>query len=290
MKLNNNLKITAGIFCLFFVVVFIALSVRHYTVVPANEIQAGDWNHKQIAKIQQSQSDKFRFAVLSDSHVNPENGGNSATLRKILQKVDENNYSFAIDVGDLEVGSANNSPPFFYNLIKNEKTPFLVDVGNHDLTRDEGKYYLNTFGNFYYSFSNGNSLFIVANDANGAVGAEQMLWLGQQLKKNYSHKFVFMHIPFYDPRQGTHHDLDALSNNSPEVQKLSSLMEKYKPNVVFFGHIHAYYNWVKNGVRYIITGGAGGSAVGIDPKHDFHNYIEVQVDGDNVTTKVIKIP
>lgn len=288
MNKKNTIKIIAALLSLFFIVTAVSLTAYVYNnFLPAgSDISIGDYNQKQIEKIQQKQSDKFSFAVLSDSHINPETGSNSGTLKKILKDIDGSNYSFAIDIGDLVVGSAKQAPPFFYDVIKREKTPFLVAVGNHDLANDGGKYYLDTFGSFYYSFSYGNSLFIVANDATGAVDKNQMLWLEEQLKKNYQHKFVFMHIPFNDPRQGVNHDLSAFLNGGSKAKEIADLMEKYKPDIVFFGHIHAYYDWVENGVEYITTGGAGGNPVGEDPKHDFHNYIEVQVDGNNIVKQV----
>ena len=236
-------------------------------------------------------TDKFSFAVLSDSHVNRDNGSNTETLESILEDIDSNNYSFAIAVGDLVVGGVPNGPQFFYDIIKDEKTPILTAVGNHDIEVDGGKNYLSTFGDFYYSFSYGNSLFIVAGDASiDMVSAEQVSWLETQLQKDYLHKFVFMHIPFYDPRQNINHDLVVFPSGDVKALLASALMEKYKPDIVFFGHIHAYYDWTVNGVRYITTGGAGGSPVGNDPQHNFHNYIRVDIDTDKVEAQAIKIP
>ncbi len=247
-------------------------------------------NQKQIEKIQQNQSDKFSFAVLSDSHVNPVDGGNSKTLKSILKDIDKGNYAFAIDVGDLVAGDGKNGQ-FFYDIIKGSKIPVLTAVGNHDIESDGGKNYLSVFGDFYYSFSYGNSLFIVAGDASESmVTAQQASWLEAQLQRNYRHKFVFMHIPFYDPRPSINHALGAFPSGDLKAKLASALMEKYKPDIVFFGHIHAYYDWTRNGVEYITTGGSGGGAVGNNPAHDFHNYIDIQVDGDSVVKKVIKIP
>ena len=38
-----------------------------------------------------------------------------------------------------------------------------------------------------------------------------------------------------------------------------TLFETYDVDVVFTGHIHMYNETVINGVRYVITGGAGAS-------------------------------
>ncbi len=291
MNRKKVAKIAEIILLFVLIAVFFVLVVTEFGFFPTSPSYnplIGRWNHEQIEKIKSEQTNNFSFAVLSDSHVNPNTGANSETFKYILGDINKNNYAFAIDVGDLVVGSATPAAPFFYDIIKDEKTPFLVAVGNHDFEQDKGAYFLGTFGNFYYSFSHGNSLFIVFNDASAGVrDADQMAWLESQLKRSYQHKFVFMHIPFYDPRPGINHDLSAFP---VEAKELSDLMEKYKPDDVFFGHIHANYDWTKNGVEYITTGGAGGGAVGNNPEHDFHNYIKVQVNGNKITKQVIKIP
>ncbi len=67
-------------------------------------------------------------------------------------------------------------------------------------------------------------------------------------------------------------------------------MEKYKVDTVFASHIHAYFDETKNGINYIITGGAGSELWGIDADHYFNHYVKVEVDGDKISKEVIRFP
>jgi len=242
----------------------------------------GNYNQKQIDKIHSSAPrDHFSFAVMGD------NKNSFKIFSKILKDVDNNHYTFAIDVGDLVYDGEKAKYRIFYNMIKNEQTPFLVAIGNHDIREAGAENYFDIFGKFYYSFDYGNSLFIVLDDANETrIDAVQMKWLEEQLQRNEQHKFVFLHVPAFDPRPDTNHSLSDKQN----AQEFINLMEKYKVDAVFASHIHAYFDEVKNNVDYIITGGAGSELWGTDADHYFNHYIKVEVNGDKVSKEVIRFP
>lgn len=242
----------------------------------------GNYNQKQIDKIHSSpSSNHFSFAVMGD------NKNSFKIFGKILKDIDNDHYTFAIDVGDLVYDGDKAKYRIFYNEIKNEQTPFLVAVGNHDISEEGLENYFDIFGKFYYSFDYGNSLFIVLDDANETrIDAVQMKWLEEQLQKDYQHKFVFLHVPLFDPRPELNHSISDKQN----AKEFMDLIEKYKPDIVFASHIHAYFDEMRNGINYVITGGAGSELWGIDPDHYFHHYIKVEVDGDKVSKEVIRFP
>ena len=90
----------------------------------------------------------------------------------------------------------------------------------------------------------------------------------------------------FDPRPDTNHSL----SNKQNAQEFINLMEKYKVDTVFASHVHAYFDETKNGINYVITGGAGSELWGIDPDHYFNHYIKVEVDGDKISKEVIRFP
>ena len=283
MEIKNNLK---KFFSKKRHAVALATIIFLLVIIGLNEflpVGPGNYNQKQIDRINSlSPSNNFHFAVMGD------NKNGFKVFKKILKSVDNNNYVFAIDIGDLVYDSAKEKYRIFYNMIKNEKTPFLVAIGNHEIGDGGPKNYFNIFGKLYYSFSYGNSLFIVLDDSNEKrIDPDQMQWLREQLQRKYQHKFVFMHVPPFDPRGNSIHTVHSLSDTK-NATEFMNLMEEYKPDIVFSSHIHAYFNETINGVKYITTGGAGAPLWGIDPKHYFHHYIDVGVEGNNVQTKVIK--
>lgn len=42
-----------------------------------------------------------------------------------------------------------------------------------------------------------------------------------------------------------------------EAKGFESIMSTYHVDTVYLSHIHSYFDYTKNGVRYMVTGGAG---------------------------------
>ncbi len=254
-----------------------------------------NWNQNQIQRINNSgnSSNNFCFAVMAD------NQEGFTTFHSIVLDVNQRKPLFALIVGDLVNSGNREKYSIFYSNIKNSYVPFLVAAGNHDVRGNGRNVFLEVFGNTSYSFSYNNSLFVVLDDSNQKyIDAEQMKFLGQELKKNFRHKFVFLHVPVLDSREylldlkvaETNITFDnALTdkNNSAQFMKL---MEKYKVDSVFSGHIHGYFNDTVNNVNYFIAGGAGGQFLFYNPEHYFYHYINVCVNNTKVNYEVIKFP
>ncbi len=261
-----------------------------------------NWNFQQLQRIPQ-EGDKFNFAVMGD------NKNSFSTFPAILRDLDSktDQLTFAIDVGDLVFDGEQEKYRVFYNQIKDEKLPFLVAIGNHDI-REEGRaVYYDIFGPFYYSFSVGNSYFIVLDDANMAcIDNPQMAWLKRQLvaSQDYSHVFVFLHVPLLAPGEdlprplttGPGKELVRLMRYHPslankvQVNEILTLFREYHVTHVFASHIHGYFTGDWEGVPYTITGGAGAELIGTDPQHYFYHYVVVHIDGDQVTMSIVRFP
>ncbi len=261
-----------------------------------------DWNYQQLQRIPH-EGDNFSFAVMGD------NKNSFATFEAILRNLDAKTkqLAFAIDVGDLVFDGEQEKYRVFYNQIKDEKLPFLVAIGNHDI-REEGRaVYYDLFGPFYYSFAVGNSYFIVLDDANMVrIDPAQMAWLKQQLitSQSYAHVFVFLHVPLLAPGEQLPTVLSAKPvkevlrflkyrpslADKQQVNELLTLFRNYHVTRVFASHIHGYFTGDWEGVPYTITGGAGAELLGTNPKHYFYHYVVVHVNGDKVTTSIVRFP
>ncbi|MCG2687108.1 metallophosphoesterase [Candidatus Parcubacteria bacterium] len=282
MVLKNNFK---KIFSKKRHIATLAAIIVLLTIIGLNNylpVGPGNHNQKQIDKIHSSAPlGHFSFAVMGD------NKNSFKIFRKILKDIDNDHYIFAMDVGDLVFDGEKEKYRIFYNMIKHERTPFLVAVGNHDIREGGAENYFDIFGKFYYSFNYGNSLFVVLDDANEEkIDAVQMKWLEEQLQKDYQHKFVFLHVPPFDPRSENHHALE----NQKNAKQFMDLMEKYKVDIVFASHVHAYFDETRNDINYVITGGAGSELWGTDPDHYFNHYIKVEIDGDKINKEVVRLP
>jgi Icc protein len=119
------------------------------------------------------------------------------------------------------------------------------------------------------------------------------------LKKSHGkHIFVITHIPAYDPRSGV--TLNKISNYVSEVKsgdnwaeqklnnynetkdmehgfqdaleaaKFENIMSTYHVDTVYLSHIHSYLEYTKDGVRYLISGGAGAELL---TKNSYYHYM-----------------
>jgi len=240
---------------------------------------------EQIKALNHSQ-DKFSFAVMGD------NRGGYEILKDIIQRIDrDRDILFSIDGGDLVTAGYAKEYERYLSLINISKKPILTVIGNHEIPWYDGeKNYEEYMGERYYSFAFGNSYFIILDDANKkGIDKKQKEWMIKELKKSqkYTHRFVFFHVPLYDPREGEYAKGHSLKNIE-EAKELNDIFDRYKVAMIFTSHIHIYFRGRWQKTPFIISGGAGAPLKQYKDSGFFH-YIKVEVNRDKVDYKVIKI-
>jgi hypothetical protein len=259
-------------------------SVRIYSrLSPFPEIS--QWNYQQLQRIDKEKKE-FSFIVFGD------NRGSVTLFYNLIGKVNEEDAIFSINNGDLVNNGEKEEYRLFIRQIKKAKKPLLNVIGNHELKRNGRGLYYDLFGRFYFSFAVGDSYFIILDNANWRdIDRWQMDWLIEELEKsgNYKNRFVFLHVPLYDPRMGDRQfghsmkDLDC-------ARKLNDIFDENEITMVFASHIHGYYRGVWGKTPFIITGGAGAPLAGTEPSQYFYHYIKVTVSESGVNYELIKLP
>jgi hypothetical protein len=278
-KIFKDHPLRTGLACIF-ILSFIVLQFWNcYAPLPID-----DWNGKELSQIKVVGPEDFTFAVFGD------NKGNYSVFEPLLKEIDHNmEIAFAIDIGDLV---PNGQRGFFRRFVKQVKgdlaIPLLTAIGNHDLNGGSSKNYLKVFGPTHYSFQVGKGYFIVLDSTTEAgFDKTERKWLEEELKKAQASKvrFVFMHVPPFDPRgNGFHKCLPE-----KDRKNLLDLFMRYKVTHLFASHIHGYFSGVCQGIPYTITGGAGGKLQGDDPNHFFHHYVMVHVHQGTTETVVKRV-
>jgi Icc-related predicted phosphoesterase len=280
------MEIKKKIFSRFLIIVALILlisagAVKIHSMVSFSEPH--DWNYYQLQRIGKNQTN-FSFVVFGD------NKNSITTFDELISRVNKEDALFAIDVGDLVLNGEKEYFDFFISQIEKLNKPLLTVVGNHELYDKGRASYYDIFGRFYYSFNVGNSYFIILDDANeNSIDPWQMNWLESELQKsqNYKYRFVFMHVPLYDPtkKEQPGHSM----KNVTFAKQLNELFDEYNVTMIFCSHIHSYYKGVWGKTPYIISGGAGAELDGINPNHYFYHYIKVDVSGSGVKYNVIRL-
>ena len=271
---GHPIKIIIASLC---IMLFIGLTIWDYCA----PLSIRDSNKKEISRIEVANPDSFTFAVFGD------NKGNHSFFEPLLHDIaQDKEIAFAIDDGDLVGDGKRRQYRHFLNQVqKNLKIPLLTAIGNHDLNNGSTKNYLEIFGPTYYTFQIGQNYFFVL-DATSELGFDkaERQWLEDQLNRAQDAKarFIFMHVPPFDPRGGFHLP-------EKDAKNLSGLFRRYNVTHFFASHIHGYFSGIWEGVPYTITGGAGARLQGSDPQHFFHHYVKVHVHGGKVDMTVKRI-
>jgi 3',5'-cyclic AMP phosphodiesterase CpdA len=238
-------------------------------------------NKKEISRIKIANRDDFSFAVFGD------NKGNYSYFEPLLRGVDQDKeIIFAIDIGDLvSHGKVGQFRRLVNQVEENLAIPFLTATGNHDFNNGFDNY-TSIFGPTYYAFQAGQCSFIVLDATNDAgFDKTQRQWLEGELKKTQDAmaRFIFMHIPPFDPR--------GSGSYLPEKDRidLQELFTRYKVTHLFASHIHGFFSGLWGDVPYTITGGAGARLQGSDSQHFFHHYVKVHVNNGSVDVTVKRI-
>jgi hypothetical protein len=236
----------------------------------------------------------FTFVVLGD------NRSGDDMYRKIVSMVMKRDPAFIVNVGDM-IKTPGDLTEWskFWEMSRPISVPYYLTVGNHEVSQrvtESEKIYkeqVNLPGNeLYYSFTAGNSLFIVLDtslaDQEESVTGEQYAWLERELANSeQKHKFVFLHHPLYPVLRTEQQEENGSDESSAERDRLEALFMKNKVDVVFAGHEHLYHRETVDGIIHVITGGGGAPLYADDQNGGFHHFIVMTVDGDTVRGEVI---
>lgn len=213
------------------------------------------------------------------------------TFQSIVDQVNPQPPAFVIDNGDLVFSGKANQYRLFDRISARFATTVLTTLGNHDIRAEGRKTYTLLYGPAYYSFDYREFHYVILDSSRGwaertAIPQEQYAWLRRDLAKAAGKRIVVIsHIPPRDPRSSTlpntvgslsiraaqgeswvERQLDAYMSTKAmahgfqdpaEAEYFETLMRDYGVETVYLSHIHSFFDTVKDGVRYIISGGAG---------------------------------
>ncbi|MFA4967559.1 MAG: metallophosphoesterase [Candidatus Margulisiibacteriota bacterium] len=225
----------------------------------------------------------FSFAVFGDNH------NDVNTLSTIFSKIKaDKNIAFAVNLGDfVNNGSAADYKQYVDFIDKSGIKVYNV-MGNHDAAHGGYKLFAKYFGKDYYSFDHENAHFLVLNNSFKVFfDKTQMDFLLKDLKANQGKPiFVFFHKPTFDPSEVY---TNYLASDRKTAEKMMEIFKRYKVRYVMTGHIHAYLRAERDGVIYIVTGGAGGPLHLPASLGGYYHYVKVTVDGDQIKDEVVRL-
>jgi len=269
---------------------------------------------KRINPSQPNDTEDDNYVILGDSRDGYE------TFDKIISQVNALKPVFVIDNGDLVYSGKPNQYRIFDQIVSGISTTLCTTLGNHDIRGNGRDTYTKLYGPEYYSFDFGDNHFVFLDSSRGyaekqAIPDAQYAWLEKDLQKAQGKRiYVISHVPPTDPRSGikpneieaytdkvkqeggfVEKKLEAYSEDETidhgfrdkqEAQKFENLMAQYKVTVVYLSHIHSYFDYKKDGVRYIISGGAGAELL---TQNSYYHYLIAKA-GATDTLTMVQLP
>ena len=272
------------------VLIFIVLIALVYSFLPLISFWLtapapnSDNNQVNAEKLKNNKGSYFSFIVFGDNH----NGlftNDASTLKLIWHMNREDRFKkvpldFVLNTGDVTLDGSKRDFHAWKKIQRLIKYPVIAAIGNHDDRKLFGEY----CGDKQFAFSDRNSYFIVVDNEGGKP---DFAWLEERLKEGqkYSHIFVAMHKPPWDPYQQEWYNID----NAPWAYQLRKLLAEYRVDIVFAGHKHMFKHQQFDGVDYITTGGGGMLTEIPESEGGYLHYVRVMVNHDYVTYEVRKI-
>lgn len=282
----------------------------HTILLTLSKVSSGQERSLEVALKNEPNSE---FVILGD------NRNGYQTFSQIIDQINSISPAFTIDNGDLVFGGEPNKYRLFYETVSKLQVPLYTTLGNHDIREKGREIYTELFGPDHYSFDYKDNHFAFVDSSRGwtekrSIPEEQYQWLEQDLAKAQGKRiFVVTHIPPTDPRAKTEpnqypnmteaqktgpikEEMSKLSGTSnldhafpdkEEAKRFESLMTQYKVNTVFLSHIHAYYSFIKDDVRYIISGGAGAELL---TKDTYYHFVRVKITDQQNYLEVVELP
>ncbi len=201
---------------------------------------------------------KFDFAVYGDCRHSPDVHRHVATSMAMTKP------AFVLNTGDLvDDGDDDTLIAQFREITRELRTgrDYLPARGDHEgatsaILRKE----FSIDKTYYYDKVIGDCHLFVLDSTNRFEDKEQLAWLEERAAASKAkHKFaVFHHPPFM-----------IRSERMPEADRIRPiihpLLVKLKFCAAFCGHQHAFYTTVRDGLRYVVTGGGGAPLWKVDP-------------------------
>ena len=211
------------------------------------------------------------FAVVSDSHV----GAPHSVYPAFIRAIEEAKIDMIIHTGDaINTPGSTREWASFLEMTGPEKRLYLAP-GNHDIQGASSlSVFLKYFPESYYSFSEGDTLFILLNTElpgeESTITGEQLAWLTTELKRPFPYKFIFLHEPLFPVVP-----LHGLDRHRPERDGLHRLFVQSGVSLVVAGHDHIYERMAKDGITYVIAGATGGALPSFMKNGDSYFYMIV---------------
>jgi predicted phosphodiesterase len=216
--------------------------------------------------------DTYSFIVVTDTHINNGDAGKLEKLKDVIKN--DSDIKFAVITGDVTNDGKRENIEKFIQIAWTLGVPCYPVIGNHDLFFGNWTVWEELIGSTCYRINCGSATLLILDSANSYLGAKQLDWLEDELKKTGERVFVFSHVNFFveSPVEVAHF------TDARERAGFISLL-KGRCDMIFSGHSHKRHVTEIGGIKII----------NIEDFRDNAVYCQVWVSKDRVRYEFKKI-
>ncbi|QJD57703.1 glycosyltransferase [Pseudomonas sp. gcc21] len=228
--------------------------------------------------------DRFSFAVVG-------NMNNSVGIfeRTFIPELNQSGLDFMVSAGNAVSSGGEDKYRSLHGTLEKLEMPFLLTFGANEYSNFGSFRFYEDFGPHLYSVRAANTRLIFLDSTGKTPYRWQLHWLGDLLEQSDAmHTLVFTGHPLLPIERNRFfvRDDDYLQPDAFRAELLE-LFRRYEVDVVFSANLPVFSEQVRDGTRFITTGGAGGLI--LNDSDSFHHYVEVTVTPESVETRLVPL-
>ncbi len=231
-----------------------------------------------------SRNDPLRFAVVGE-------GNNSIGVleRQIIPRINASNPAFVVSAGNIVSGGGEDNYRALLGTLSHLEVPYLLTFGENEYEEFGSTPFYQRFGPHFYSIAL-PQLRLVFLDATGRTPTDwQERWLRDILQpEDQTPVIVFIGHPLVAPEQETLFKPDEGAWSEPDArERMLALLSRLGVDLVVSAGAATFSDQSIDGIRHVVTGGAGGFVVNDDAS--FYHYLELSVSEGNIEVEIDRI-
>ncbi|MFC6689733.1 glycosyltransferase [Jhaorihella thermophila] len=241
---------------------------------------------RQIDKIEAvaAEGGPLRFAVVGE-------GNNSIGMleREVIPRINASDVDFVVSAGNIVSGGGEDKYRSILQILSHLDIPYLLTFGENEFEEFGSTRFYQRFGPHFYSIALPQAR-LVFLDATGHTPTDwQERWLRDILQSEETRPvIVFVGHPLVAPEHETLFEPDRGAWSEPDDRdRLLGLFRRLGVDMVISAGAATYSDQVVDGIRHIVTGGAGGFVV--NDETSFYHYLDLSADRDGIQADLVRI-
>lgn len=276
-----NRRLVSVFFYVNFAIVAAIVGYKTYLYAAAPDADALLLDQIERIEERSATTDHVSFAVIGEA-----NNSIGVFEREIIPHVNASEVDFLVSAGNIVSGGGEDKYRALLGTLSRLTKPYLLTFGEKEYSEfGSGRFY-QRFGPHFYDVDL-QSVRLIFLDSTGRTPTDwQERWLRDVLENDRPHPVIlFIGTPLVDPAHETAFaPQQGAWSAAPDRNRLLALLGDLGVDVVISAGAATFSDRQIDGIRHILTGGAGGFVLNDDSS--FYHYLDLHVGPQGITVDV----